>query len=186
MGMYKYYFIKLPKSCKIYKEKNQKYFYKINFLFKKKNFFILLPKFLGIKIDYLRNSLFFFNYINNKISFNFLNFYKLLFIDTFYCYHYGYQIFMELRGVNYKVFLKGNILYFSLGFNNLLHYVIPENVVVNIIDKKNTKFSLLGKEKNQLIQLSHNLKKYKIPDSYKGKGICYSNEVIKLKVHKKK
>jgi large subunit ribosomal protein L6 len=92
----------------------------------------------------------------------------------------GYVRDLELVGVGYRAQLKGNAIEFSLGYSHPVEYPLPEGITAEI-DKKQTKISLKGIDKQQLGQLAANLRGLRKPDAYKGKGVRYANEVIKLK-----
>lgn len=92
----------------------------------------------------------------------------------------GYVRELELIGVGYRAQTKGNNLEFSLGFSHVVEFPLPAGISAEV-DKKQTKISLKGIDKQQLGQLAANLRGLRPPDAYKGKGVRYSNETIKLK-----
>ncbi|MBF0473735.1 MAG: 50S ribosomal protein L6, partial [Nitrospirae bacterium] len=92
----------------------------------------------------------------------------------------GYIREIELIGVGYRAQAKGNTLEFSLGFSHPVEYPLPTGVTAEV-DKKQTKISLKGIDKQQLGQIAAKLRGLRSPDAYKGKGVRYANETIKLK-----
>ncbi|BFI91118.1 50S ribosomal protein L6 [Enterobacterales bacterium endosymbiont of Anomoneura mori] len=91
---------------------------------------------------------------------------------------------LKLIGIGYKVVLKNNILIFSLGFSHLINYILPKGIKVEC---KNENEIILNSANKQLLgQIAAKIRLFHIPDSYKGKGIRYYNEIIKLKETKKK
>ena len=89
-------------------------------------------------------------------------------------------------GVGYKVFLHpqiNNLLQFKLGYSHLIYYKLPENMNVSI--SKSTIIYVSGDCLNTVTQTASNIRSYKKPEPYKGKGILYFNEQIKLKPGKK-
>ncbi|OGW46997.1 MAG: 50S ribosomal protein L6 [Nitrospirae bacterium RBG_13_41_22] len=95
----------------------------------------------------------------------------------------GYQKVLEIVGVGYKAQLLGNKLVFSLGYSHPIEIQLPEGIKVSV-DAKQTQLTLVGIDKEQLGQVAASLKALRLPDAYKGKGIRYSGEKIKLKVGK--
>jgi len=93
---------------------------------------------------------------------------------------------LKLVGIGYKVFeinhIK-NLYQFKLGFSHPLFYKIPENVKVTV--KKNTLIYLSSNNLKNVTQIASDIRSYKKPEPYKGKGILYYNETVKLKQGKK-
>ena len=95
---------------------------------------------------------------------------------------------LKLVGVGFKVFEEkikytNKILQFKLGYSHSLYYKIPNDIIVNT--HQSTSIFLSGSD---LVKLSLNaslIRNFKKPEPYKGKGIVYSDEVIKLKEGKK-
>ncbi len=92
----------------------------------------------------------------------------------------GFNKELELIGIGYRAQLKGNTIEFALGFSNNIEFTLPEGITADI-DKKQTKLILKGIDKQLLGQVAANIKSLRPPDSYKGKGIRYVGERIKLK-----
>ena len=96
---------------------------------------------------------------------------------------------LKLVGVGYKVFtiqtknLGIKLLQFKLGYSHNLYYKIPTDI--NIEVRQSTKIFISGFDYNKVSQIAANLKKLKSPEPYKGKGILYFDEIIKLKEGKK-
>jgi large subunit ribosomal protein L6 len=95
----------------------------------------------------------------------------------------GYKKVLEMRGIGYKGQLKGNRLVFSLGYSHQIEYDLPQGVIA-ATDEKQTAITLSGVDKQLLGQVAANLRKLRSPDAYKGKGVRYSGERIKLKAGK--
>ena len=93
---------------------------------------------------------------------------------------------LKLVGIGYKVFeinhIK-NLYQFKLGFSHSIFYKIPENVKVTV--KKNTLIYLSSSNLKSVTQTASDIRSYKKPEPYKGKGILYYNETVKLKQGKK-
>lgn len=98
-------------------------------------------------------------------------------------------IYQKLKfvGVGYRVFdvdnFKNQILLFKLGYSHPIYFKIPEKL--NIFCLKMTKLFIYGSSYQKVTQTSALIQSYKFPEPYKGKGILYENQKIKLKEGKK-
>ena len=97
---------------------------------------------------------------------------------------YGYQKVLHLVGVGYKAYIEGSILVLKLGFSHEVKYPIPMDI--NIICLKPTEILIFGISKEYVNQIAYSIRNFKKPDIYKGKGLRFNNEEIKLKEGKKK
>lgn len=95
----------------------------------------------------------------------------------------GYQKILEIVGIGYKAQVVGNKLVLTLGYSHPVEVQLPEGIKASV-DAKQTLVTLTGIDKHQLGQLAENLRVLRLPDSYKGKGIRYSGEHLKLKAGK--
>lgn len=95
----------------------------------------------------------------------------------------GYQRVMEIVGVGYRAEVKGDKILFSLGYSHPVEYALPKGVKAEV-DKKQVVLTLSGADKQELGQVCANLKALRPPDSYKGKGVRYQGERLKLKAGK--
>lgn len=89
-----------------------------------------------------------------------------------------------LVGVGYKAILVYNFLYLYIGYSHPVLYKIPQDIELSV--SSFVEITISGFDKNRVSQISSIIKKIKIPDVYKGKGIKYLNEVLKFKEIKKK
>lgn len=96
----------------------------------------------------------------------------------------GFTVKLELVGVGYRASKNNNNLVLKLGYSHDVIYEVPEYVTVECI--KPTLISVNGIDKQQVNQIASNIRSFRKPDAYKGKGIRYYGEVIKLKEGKKK
>jgi large subunit ribosomal protein L6 len=94
----------------------------------------------------------------------------------------GYTTKMEIFGVGYRVALKGNTLEFALGYSHPVIIEAPEGITFAV--ETPTKFSITGIDKQQVGQISANIRRLRRPDPYKGKGVRYEGEQIRRKVGK--
>jgi large subunit ribosomal protein L6 len=95
----------------------------------------------------------------------------------------GYQKVLEIVGVGYRAQVVGNKLVFALGYSHPVEVQLPEGIKASV-DPKQTQITLFGIDKHQLGQVAGSLRSLRLPDAYKGKGIRYSGERLKLKVGK--
>lgn len=91
---------------------------------------------------------------------------------------------LELIGVGYRAQLESNILDLKLGHSHPIQYSI--NPSMKIVQKKPTEIALYGIDKQYVRQAAADLRDFRPPEVYKGKGIRYQNELIKIKQGKKK
>ena len=94
----------------------------------------------------------------------------------------GYSKEMEIRGVGYRVAAKGSDLEFALGFSHPVPVLAPEGITFEVSSP--TKFVVKGIDKQKVGEVAANIRKLRKPDPYKGKGVRYEGEHIKLKVGK--
>ncbi|MEO5358342.1 MAG: 50S ribosomal protein L6 [Nitrospirae bacterium YQR-1] len=92
----------------------------------------------------------------------------------------GFTRSMELVGVGYRALVKGDRIEFTVGYSHPVEMVLPAGISAEV-DKKQTKLSLNGIDKELLGQFAADIRSIRVPDAYKGKGIRYAEEVIKLK-----
>jgi len=94
----------------------------------------------------------------------------------------GFQKVLVINGVGYRAEKKGKNIIFNLGYSNPIEYPIPEGV--NIEVEANTKLILTSHDKEKLGQICAEIKRFKLPEPYKGKGIRFEDEHIRKKVGK--
>lgn len=90
---------------------------------------------------------------------------------------------LVIEGIGYKVTQEGNKLVFGLGFSHPVNYEVPVGVEAAL--EKNKIIKLKSFDKALLGQTAAEIRAFKKPEPYKGKGIRYQGEVIKLKAGKK-
>lgn len=89
---------------------------------------------------------------------------------------------LELVGVGFRVQFNANKLILNVGFSHPVEIVAPAGITFEVTD--NTKIKVSGVDKGLVGQVAANIKKVKIPDAYKGKGIRYEGEYIRKKAGK--
>ncbi len=95
----------------------------------------------------------------------------------------GYKRDLEINGVGYRAQVKGQTISFTLGFSHPVEFALPDGIKAET-DKKQTLLTLTGIDKQLIGQVAANIRSLRPPNVYKGKGIKYSDERIKLKVGK--
>jgi large subunit ribosomal protein L6 len=94
----------------------------------------------------------------------------------------GFTKTLRISGVGYKAQLKEKILELSLGFSHPVEYAIPEGITVDVQD--GTTIVVAGIDKQAVGQVATDIRRFKPPEPYKGKGIMYSTEVVRKKAGK--
>ena len=96
----------------------------------------------------------------------------------------GFSKKLEMNGVGYRATLKGKVLELMLGFSHPINYDIPEDISVSV-DKQNN-IEIKGSNKQLVGQTAAEIRSFRGPEPYKGKGIKYADEYINRKEGKKK
>jgi large subunit ribosomal protein L6 len=91
---------------------------------------------------------------------------------------------LEINGVGYRAAIQGRNLQLQLGYSHDIIYPIPENI--QIACERPTLIAISGADKQRVGQVAAEIRAYRGPEPYKGKGIKYSDEVIRRKEGKKK
>jgi large subunit ribosomal protein L6 len=94
----------------------------------------------------------------------------------------GYSKAMEIRGVGYRVTARGSDLEFALGYSHPVPVAAPDGISFAVASP--TRFTVSGIDKQKVGEVAANIRKLRKPDPYKGKGVRYEGEQIKLKVGK--
>lgn len=95
----------------------------------------------------------------------------------------GYERGLEISGVGYKADLQGRTLTMVLGYTHPVRLNLPDGIEV-IIDKSQTKVTVKGIDKQAVGQIAAQVRGFKVPEPYKGKGVKYADETIRRKVGK--
>lgn len=95
----------------------------------------------------------------------------------------GFSKDLEIVGVGYKAEVKGKSIVFSLGYSHPVNFPIPEGIQI-ALDAKAGKMSISGADRQKVGQTAAEIRKLRVPDPYKAKGIKYAQEVIRRKVGK--
>jgi len=95
----------------------------------------------------------------------------------------GFSYELEIVGVGYRAQSKGKILNLALGFSHPIDFAIPEGIEIQTPSQ--TEIVIKGIDKQLVGQVAANIRSYRKPEPYKGKGIRYKNEQIMRKEAKK-
>lgn len=96
----------------------------------------------------------------------------------------GYKKTLEINGVGYKAQMKGNNIQLSLGFSHDINYEAPEGIKIETSTP--TEVIVSGIDKQKVGQVAAEIRSYRPPEPYKGKGVKYKDEFIFRKEGKKK
>lgn len=96
----------------------------------------------------------------------------------------GFEKKLQLVGVGYRAQMKGTDLNLTLGFSHPVDYVVPAGITVSTPSQ--TEIVVSGIDKQKVGQVAAEIRAYRSPEPYKGKGVRYADETIVLKEAKKK
>jgi large subunit ribosomal protein L6 len=96
----------------------------------------------------------------------------------------GSTVNLELSGVGYRAAVQGSKLVLQLGYSHDIEYPIPQGIVVKC--DKPTSISITGPSKQQVGQMAAEIRSYRVPEPYKGKGVIRAGEFVVRKEGKKK
>lgn len=94
----------------------------------------------------------------------------------------GFQKKLDIVGVGYKADVQGNILNLALGYSHPVKYELPNGISATV--EKQTSITVKGADKQLVGQVAADIRAFRKPEPYKGKGIKYSDEVIRRKAGK--
>jgi large subunit ribosomal protein L6 len=96
----------------------------------------------------------------------------------------GFQQKLEINGVGYRAAVQGKNLNLQLGFSHDVAYPIPAGITITA--EKPTQLTVAGIDKQLVGQVAAEIRNYRRPEPYKGKGVKYAEEHIRRKEGKKK
>ena len=103
----------------------------------------------------------------------------------------GFEKELDVVGIGFRAEVKGEFLNLSLGFSHVIAFPIPEGIEIKVERTQRTipnyarTILIKGKDKQRVGQIAADIRSLRPPDSYKGKGIRYVGEVVRIKVGKK-
>jgi large subunit ribosomal protein L6 len=96
----------------------------------------------------------------------------------------GFEKKLEITGVGYRAALQGKSLQLALGYSHDVVYPIPEGIAITV--PKPTEITITGNDSQRVGQVAAEIRSYRPPEPYKGKGVKYADEFIFRKEGKKK
>lgn len=96
----------------------------------------------------------------------------------------GYTRAMEIQGTGFRAAVQGRNLVVNLGFSHDVVYPVPEGITITT--PRPTAIVVQGSDKRQVGQVASEIRAYRPPEPYKGKGVRYENEAVRRKEGKKK
>jgi large subunit ribosomal protein L6 len=96
----------------------------------------------------------------------------------------GFTRTLEINGVGYRAAVQGKVLNLQLGYSHDIPYPIPDNI--QIACERPTLIAISGADKQRVGQIAAEIRSYRPPEPYKGKGIKYTDETVRRKEGKKK
>jgi len=96
----------------------------------------------------------------------------------------GFEKKLQLIGVGYRAQAQGNTLNLTLGFSHPVNYAVPEGITIETPSQ--TEILVKGVDKQKVGQVSAEIRAYRPPEPYKGKGVRYVDEYVIRKEAKKK
>ncbi|MBA2319636.1 MAG: 50S ribosomal protein L6 [Deltaproteobacteria bacterium] len=94
----------------------------------------------------------------------------------------GFEKKLEIQGVGFRAEVKGKTLVMNLGYSHPVEYPIPAGISIAV--EKNVNLSVQGIDRQRVGQVAAVIRKFREPDHYKGKGVRYVGEYVRIKTGK--
>ncbi len=91
---------------------------------------------------------------------------------------------LEIRGVGYRASISGNVLTLSLGYSHEIKFIVPKDITIKV--DKQTLIEISGIDNQKVGQIAAEIRALRKPEPYKGKGVRYAGEFVRIKEGKKK
>jgi large subunit ribosomal protein L6 len=98
----------------------------------------------------------------------------------------GFEKKLEINGVGYKAALNGKTLTLALGYSHDILFPVPEGITIQVAGQKQDQIIVSGMDAQRVGQVAAEIREFRGPEPYKGKGVKYSTETIFRKEGKKK
>ena len=135
-----------------------------------------------IKIEENNNSLIISPKTQTRVNRSLHGLYRTLINNMIIGVSEQFKLILNLKGVGYRASIQSQILILNLGYSHPVKIQIPDDISVEII--QNTILTLKGCDKENLGLFASNIRSWRPPEPYKGKGIIYEGEIIKRKAGK--
>ena len=139
-----------------------------------------LPK--AIKLEIKENQAHFTNPKPTKKSRAIHGLTRMLFANAVFGVKDLWEKTLEIHGVGFRVKQEADNLVFQVGYSHPVNFKVPQGVIATV---KGTKVTISGVDKQKVGEIAAAIKRIRKPDKYKGKGLRYQGEIIKLKPGKK-
>ncbi len=96
----------------------------------------------------------------------------------------GFKVELEMHGVGYRASVAGKTLTLQIGFSHDIEYPMPDGIKIEC--EKPTQIAVTGIDRQRVGQVAAEIRKFRKPEPYKGKGIRYADEWVRRKEGKKK
>ena len=96
----------------------------------------------------------------------------------------GFERVLEIVGVGYRAAVESGVLVLQLGYSHDIHYPVPEGITIAC--PRPTQITISGADRQRVGQVAAEIRAFRKPEPYKGKGIRYANEWVRRKEGKKK
>ena len=96
--------------------------------------------------------------------------------------HEGFHRDLLIEGIGYRAKMEGKSLVLQLGFSHPVNFPVPDGIEINVEDQ--TKVFVNGIDKQQVGEIAAQIRRFRPPDPYKGKGVRYADEIVRKKVGK--
>ena len=96
----------------------------------------------------------------------------------------GFKVALEIQGVGYRAAVEGKELVLQLGYSHDIHYPVPDGITIAC--ERPTQIAVSGIDRQQVGQVAAEIRGFRKPEPYKGKGIRYADEWVRRKEGKKK
>jgi len=94
----------------------------------------------------------------------------------------GFSRNLEIQGTGYRAAMEGNALVLQLGFSHPIRFEVPEGITIKV--ENPTRITVSGADKAQVGQVAANIRGFRPPEPYKGKGVRYEGEYVRRKAGK--
>ncbi|HEU4950800.1 MAG TPA: 50S ribosomal protein L6 [Holophagaceae bacterium] len=94
----------------------------------------------------------------------------------------GWKKELDIVGVGYRAAMEGSKLVLALGYSHPIHYEAPKGITIAV--EKQTHITVSGSDRQLVGQVAADIRKFRKPEPYKGKGVMYTGEVIRRKAGK--
>jgi large subunit ribosomal protein L6 len=94
----------------------------------------------------------------------------------------GFRRNLEIQGTGYRAAMDGDVLVLQLGFSHPIRFEVPKGITIKV--ENPTRIAVSGADKAQVGQIAANIRGFRPPEPYKGKGVRYEGEYVRRKAGK--